>query len=97
MAISVNTNISAQFAQRAMGSTQNSVRTSIDRLSSGLRINTAADDAAGLSISTRMTSHIRSSVPLMRGINDGVSLLQVAGGGLRSTLDCLQRARELSV
>lgn len=97
MAISIHTNIGSQFAQRAMSNAQNSVRTNIERLSSGIRINTAADDSAGLSISSRMTSHIRSSVPLMRGINDGVSLLQVAGSGLRSTLECLQRARELSV
>jgi flagellin len=97
MSISINTNTSALFAQRAMGSAQSTVRTSVDRLSSGLRINAARDDAAGLSISSRMTSHVRSSVPLMRGINDGVSVLQVAGGGLRGTLDSLQRMRELSI
>lgn len=97
MALSIHTNVGSQFAHRAMSNAQNSIRTSIERLSSGLRINNASDDAAGLSIASRMTSHIRSSAPLMRGMNDGVSLLQVAGGGLRSTLDSLQRARELSV
>ena len=97
MAISLHTNIASQFANRYMGNAQNSVRTQIERLSSGLRTNSAADDAAGLSISSRMTSQIRAAEPLSRGINDGISLLQVAGGGIRGTLDSLQRARELSV
>ena len=97
MTISIHTSIASQFAQRAMGNAQNSIKTSMERLSSGLRINNASDDAAGLAIASRMTSHIRSFVPLMRGMNDGISLLQVAGGGIRNTLDSLQRARELAV
>ena len=97
MTISIHTSIASQFAQRAMGNAQNSIKTSMERLSSGLRINNASDDAAGLAIASRMTSHIRSFVPLMRGMSDGISLLQVAGGGIRNTLDSLQRARELAV
>ena len=97
MASSINSNGSAQFAQRGIYTAQNHAHTSMQRLSSGLRINSARDDATGLGIATRMTSHISSSLPLMRGMNDGISLLQVAGGGLRGVLDILQRAREISI
>ena len=97
MAISIQTNLNSLFTQRALNSAQSGVHTSVNRLSSGLRINSAKDDAAGLAISSRMTSQVRSSVPLMRGINDGVSLLQVAGGGIRSILDVMQRMREMTV
>ena len=97
MVISIQTNLGSMYAQRAMATAQSKVQTGVDRLSSGLRINNANDDAAGLAISARMTSHIRTSAPLMRGMNDGVSVLQVAGGGLRTTLDALQRSRELAV
>lgn len=97
MAISIQTNLNSLFTQRALISAQSGVHTSVNRLSSGLRINSAKDDAAGLAISSRMTSQVRSSVPLMRGINDGVSLLQVAGGGIRSILDVMQRMREMTV
>ena len=93
----LNTNLLSLFSQRALAKAEGGVATSIERLSSGLRVNSAKDDAAGLAIAERMNSEIRSSAPLTRGISDGISLIEVAGGGLRGVLDALQRSRELAV
>jgi len=93
----INTNISSLTAQRNSSRTQNELSTAIQRLSSGLRINSAKDDAAGLAISDRMTSQIRGINQAARNANDGISLAQVAEGALGSASGNLQRMRELAV
>ena len=97
MASTINTNIASLTAQRNLNTNQASLNTSINRLSSGLRINTAKDDAAGLAISERFTSQIRGTNQAARNANDGISLAQVAEGALKSSGDILQRVRELAV
>ncbi len=93
----INTNISSLNAQRNLNTSQTALSTSLQRLSSGLRINSAKDDAAGLAISERFTSQIRGLDQAKRNSNDGISLLQTAEGSLQSTGDILQRVRELAV
>lgn len=93
----INTNVMSLNAQRNLNSTQSSLATSIQRLSSGLRINSAKDDAAGLAISERFTSQIRGLDQAQRNANDGVSLAQTAEGALGTVTDSLQRIRELAV
>ncbi|MDQ2819184.1 MAG: flagellin [Pseudomonadota bacterium] len=93
----INTNISSLNSQRNLGTSQASLATSLQRLSSGLRINSAKDDAAGLAISDRMSSQIRGMTQATRNANDGVSLAQTAEGALASSGDILQRVRELAV
>jgi flagellin len=97
MAQTINTNLSSLTAQRNSTKTQNDLSTAISRLSSGLRINSAKDDAAGLAISERFTSQIRGLNQAARNANDGISLAQVAEGGLGSIGTNLQRIRELAV
>jgi flagellin len=97
MAAIINTNISSLTAQRNQGMSQASLSTSIQRLSSGLRINSAKDDAAGLAISERFTSQIRGLNQAARNANDGISLAQVAEGAMGSASSILQRVRELAV
>ena len=97
MASVINTNISSINAQRNLTISQNDLATSLQRLSSGLRINSAKDDAAGLAISERMTTQIRGLNQATRNANDGVSLAQVAEGALAGIGDALQRIRELAV
>ena len=97
MASTINTNIASLTAQRNLGISQSSLNTSIERLSSGLRINSAKDDAAGLAISERFTSQIRGMNQAVRNANDGISLSQTAEGALKASGDILQRVRELSV
>lgn len=93
----INTNISSLNAQRNLNTSQTALSTSLQRLSSGLRINSAKDDAAGLAISERFTSQIRGLDQAKRNSNDGISLLQTAEGSLQSTGEILQRVRELAV
>lgn len=93
----INTNVASLNAQRNLNNSQNSLATSLQRLSTGLRINSAKDDAAGLAISARMTSQIRGLDQARRNANDGISLSQTAEGALQSSGDILQRIRELSV
>jgi flagellin len=93
----INTNIASLNAQRNLSTSQNSLQTSIQRLSSGMRINSAKDDAAGLAISDRMTSQINGMTQATRNANDGVSMAQTAEGALSSSGDILQRIRELAV
>jgi flagellin len=93
----VNTNINSLTAQRQLSSSQNALSTSMARLSSGLRINTAKDDAAGLNISERFTSQIRGLNQAVRNTSDGISLAQTAEGALGSVNGILQRVRELAV
>jgi flagellin len=97
MASTINTNVASLTAQRNLGMSQSSLNTSIQRLSSGLRINSAKDDAAGLAISERFTSQIRGLNQAARNANDGISLSQVAEGAMKSAGDILQRVRELAV
>ena len=97
MTMSVNTNLFSLEAQSKLSQTQTSLSTSMQRLSSGLRINTAADDAAGLSISERMTTQVNGMNVAVRNANDGISLAQTADSALASVTDSLQRMRELAV
>jgi flagellin len=97
MASVINTNISSLNSQRNLSTSQSSLATSLQRLSSGLRINSAKDDAAGLAISDRMNSQIRGMTQATRNANDGVSMAQTAEGALASSGDILQRIRELAV
>lgn len=97
MAIVVNTNIASLNAQRNLNTSQTGLNRSMQRLSSGLRINSAKDDAAGLAISDRMTAQIRGLNQAARNANDGISMLQTAEGALTETTNLLQRMRELSV
>ncbi len=97
MAIVVNSNIASLNAQRNLGSSQLKLNTSMRRLSSGLRINSAKDDAAGLAISDRMTSQIRGLNQAVRNANDGISMAQTAEGALQETTNLLQRMREIAV
>jgi flagellin len=97
MGLFINTNLSALNAQRQLTATSNQLGRSFERLSSGLRINSAKDDAAGLSITTRFTAQIRGLNQAVRNSNDGISLAQTAEGALNETTNILQRIRELSV
>ena len=97
MASMINTNISSLNAQRNLSASQSGLATSLQRLSTGLRINSAKDDAAGMSISSRMTSQINGMNVAARNANDGISLAQTAEGGLNSATDLLQRMRDLAV
>jgi flagellin len=97
MALIINTNISALTAQRNLTQAQGGLQKSIQRLSTGLRINGAVDDAAGLAISDRLTAQIRGLNQAVRNANDGTSALQTADGSLNEVSNLLQRARELAV
>lgn len=93
----INTNVMSLNAQRNLSQSNNDLATSIERLSTGLRINSAKDDAAGLAISERFTSQIRGLDQAVRNANDGISLAQTAEGALGEVANNLQRIRELSV
>lgn len=97
MAAVINTNTSSLNAQRNLTMSQSSLATSLQRLSSGLRINSAKDDAAGLAISDRMTSQINGLTRAAQNANDGISMAQTAEGGLGTATDLLQRIRTLAV
>lgn len=97
MALTVNTNVAALNAQRNLAKSQGDLATAMERLSSGLRINSAKDDAAGLAISDRMTAQIRGLNQAARNANDGISLAQTAEGALQESTNILQRIRELAV
>src|SRR5215471_1610419 len=93
----INTNIASLNAQRNLNTSQNALATSLQRLSSGLRINSAKDDAAGLAISERFTAQIRGMDQAARNANDGISLAQTAEGALGEITNNLQRIRQLAV
>ena len=97
MSLTINTNIASMDAQRNLAGSQQSLATSMQRLSSGLRINSAKDDAAGLAIAERMNSQVRGMNVAVRNANDGISLAQTAEGALSQVSDSLQRMRELAV
>ena len=93
----INTNIASLNAQRNLNTSQTSLATSMQRLSSGLRVNSAKDDAAGLAIAERMNTQVRGMNVAARNANDGISLSQTAEGALAKVGDALQRMRELAV
>ncbi len=93
----INTNMMSLNSQRALNLSQSEMQTSVERLSSGLRINRAKDDAAGLAISERITAQIRGLNQAMRNANDGISMLQTAEGAMQEITNALQRMRELAV
>ncbi|MFD2190278.1 FliC/FljB family flagellin [Pistricoccus aurantiacus] len=93
----INTNITAMIGQQNLGKAQSSLQTSMERLSSGLRINSAKDDAAGQAIANRMSSQITGLSTAQRNANDGISVAQTAEGALNQVNDNLQRVRELTV
>ncbi|BCB09280.1 flagellin [Vreelandella venusta] len=93
----INTNITSMIGQSNLSKSQNALQTSMERLSSGLRINSAKDDAAGQAIANRMTSQINGLAQAQRNSNDGISIAQTAEGGLNQINDNLQRIRELTV
>src|SRR5947209_16427357 len=97
MTAMINTNVASLNAQRNLNTSQSSLSVSLQRLSSGLRINSAKDDAAGLAISDRMTAQINGLNQAVRNANDGISLAQTAEGDLVQITNNLQRMRELAV
>ncbi|MGL4578742.1 MAG: flagellin, partial [Shewanella xiamenensis] len=97
MAISVNTNVTSMRAQNQLNGANSKLSTSMERLSSGLRINSAKDDAAGLQISNRMTSQVNGIGVAMRNANDGISIAQTAEGAMQESTNILQRMRDLSL
>ncbi|MEZ8188303.1 flagellin, partial [Shewanella sp. 5S214] len=97
MAISVNTNVTSMKAQNTLNGANGGLKTSMERLSSGLRINSAKDDAAGLQISNRLTSQINGIGVAMRNANDGISIAQTAEGSMQESTNILQRMRDLSL
>ena len=97
MGININTNVQSMFAQRALRMNTGEVQTSIERLSTGFRINRAGDDAAGLSISNKMTTLIRGMNQAKRNIGDGTAMISTIDSALSTVQDNLQRVRELTV
>jgi len=93
----INTNVKALAAQGSLSNVNKTLQTSMERLSTGLRINSAKDDAAGLAITNRMTSQIRGYGMAIRNANDGTSMLQTAEGAMGQVTNMLQRMRELSI
>ena len=97
MAMTINTNLQSLNAQRNLTTSQSSLSTSMQRLSSGLRVNSAKDDAAGLAIAERMNAQVRGMNVAVRNANDGISLAQTAEGAIGKVGDAVQRMRELAV
>ena len=97
MALSVNTNVMSLNSQRNLSNSTNALSTSFQRLSSGLRVNSAADDAAGLQIGSRLESQMKGLDQAARNANDGISIAQTAEGALEETTSMLQRMRVLSI
>ncbi|MBD9355078.1 flagellin N-terminal helical domain-containing protein [Methylomonas albis] len=93
----INTNIASLNSQKFLARTNDSLQMSMERLSSGLRVNSAKDDAAGLAIADRMTSQIRGMTVAMRNANDGISMAQTAEAGMGTITETLQRMRDLAV
>ena len=97
MALTVNTNTTSLGVQKKLNRATDALSTSMQRLSSGLKINSAKDDAAGLQIATRMAAQIRGGTQAIQNANDGISVAQTAEGALQASTDILQRMRELAV
>ena len=97
MSLVINTNVASLNAQRQLLQSGNALDQATERLSSGNRINSAKDDAAGLAIANRMTSQVRGLNQAVRNANDGISMVQTAEGALQEATNILQRMRELSI
>ncbi|MEL4280111.1 MULTISPECIES: flagellin [Shewanella] len=97
MAITVNTNVTSMKAQKNLNTSNSGLSTSMERLSSGLRINSAKDDAAGLAISNRLNSQVRGLEVGMRNANDAISIAQIAEGAMQEQTNMLQRMRDLTI
>jgi len=97
MALGVTTNVTSLSVQKNLNRSSDALSTSMTRLSSGLKINSAKDDAAGLQIATRMNSQIKGQTVAIKNANDGISMAQTAEGALQETTNILQRMRELAV
>lgn len=97
MALTISTNVPSLNAQRNLSANQSGLATTMQRLSSGLRVNTAKDDSAGLAISERMLTQVKGMDAAKRNANDGISLAQVAEGSMQKMTEILQRGRELAV
>ncbi|MCT8875069.1 flagellin N-terminal helical domain-containing protein [Shewanella xiamenensis] len=97
MAITVNTNVTSMKAQKNLNTSSSGLATSMERLSSGLRINSAKDDAAGLAISNRLNSQVRGLEVGMRNANDAISIAQIAEGAMQEQTNMLQRMRDLTI
>ncbi|MGE6454333.1 flagellin [Shewanella baltica] len=97
MAITVNTNVTSMKAQKNLNTSAGGLATSMERLSSGLRINSAKDDAAGLAISNRLNSQVRGLDVGMRNANDAISIAQIAEGAMQEQTNMLQRMRDLTI
>ncbi|NKF50210.1 flagellin FliC [Shewanella sp. WXL01] len=97
MAITVNTNVTSMKAQKNLNQSSSALATSMERLSSGMRINSAKDDAAGLAISNRLNSQVRGLEVGMRNANDAISIAQIAEGAMQEQTNMLQRMRDLSI
>lgn len=97
MAITVNTNVTSLKAQKNLNTSASGLATSMERLSSGLRINGAKDDAAGLAISNRLNSQVRGLDVGMRNANDAISIAQISEGAMQEQTNMLQRMRDLTV
>src|SRR5690554_3155298 len=97
MALTVNSNIASLNAQRNLGTSTSNLSTSLERLASGSRINSAKDDAAGLQISNRLTSQINGLNVAVRNANDGISIAQTAEGAMQESTNILQRMRDLAL
>ncbi|WP_033538630.1 flagellin N-terminal helical domain-containing protein, partial [Shewanella sp. ECSMB14101] len=97
MAITVNTNVTSMKAQNKLNSANSNLQTSMERLSSGMRINSAKDDAAGLQIANRLSSQINGLGVAARNANDGISIAQTAEGAMQESTNILQRMRDLSL
>ncbi|QQZ43645.1 flagellin FliC [Pseudomonas sp. SK3(2021)] len=97
MALTVNTNVASLNVQKNLNRASDALQTSMTRLSSGLKINSAKDDAAGLQIATRMTSQIRGQTMAIKNANDGISIAQTAEGAMQESTNILQRMRELAL
>ncbi len=97
MTLGVNTNVASLAVQKNLGRASDALTTSMTRLSSGLKINSAKDDAAGLQIATRETSQIRGQTVAIKNANDGISMAQTAEGALQESTNILQRMRELAI
>ena len=93
----INTNINSIVSQNATNRSDRAMTTTMEKLSTGYRINKSGDDAAGLAVSTKMTSQIRGTYQASRNISDAVAMVQTADGALREVSDIMQRMRELAV
>jgi len=95
--VAINTNVSATYSQNAMKTNARAMSTAMEQLSTGTRVNSASDDAAGLAIGQNMTSQIRGLNQAVRNLNDGINMMQTAEGGMIEQSNMLQRMRELAV